>query len=119
MKTIKTVLKAFLLYFLAIHCLLFSAIQANAYAMAGVPETGMPETHGFLTIDHSHASDGYIIVKAPKSSRKLKIAISFDGTAKIHYNLNTNGDEEILPLQYGSGKYAVSLYHQIRGSQSV
>ena len=69
MKTIKTVLKTFLLYFLAIHCLLFSAIRANADAMAGVPETGIPETHGFLTIDHSHASDGYIIVKAPKSSR--------------------------------------------------
>ena len=85
--------------------------------MTGVPETGKPETHSSLTIDHSHASDGYIIVKAPKSSRSLKIAISFDGTAKIHYNLNTNGDEEILPLQYGSGKYAVSLYHQISGSK--
>ena len=69
MKTIKTVLKVFLLYFLAIHCLLFSAIQANADAMTGVPETGKPETHSSLTIDHSHASDGYIIVKAPKSSR--------------------------------------------------
>ena len=55
--------------------------------MTGVPETGKPETHSSLTIDHSHASDGYIIVKAPKSSRSLKIAISFDGTAKIHYNL--------------------------------
>ena len=61
--------------------------------MTGVPETGKPETHSSLTIDHSHASDGYIIVKAPKSSRSLKIAISFDGTAKIHYNLNTDGDE--------------------------
>ena len=81
------------------------------------PETGKLETHGSLTIDHSHASDGYIIVKAPKSSRALKIAISFDGTAKIHYNLNTDGDVEILPLQYGSGKYTVSLYHQIRGSK--
>ena len=68
-------------------------------------------------IDHSHSSDGYIIVKAPKSNRSLKIAISFDGTAKIHYNLNTNGDEEILPLQYGSGKYTVSLYRQISGSK--
>ena len=119
MKIIKMILKAFLLYFLVIHCLLFLAIRANADAMTIVPETGKFETFGSLTIDHSHASDGYIIVKAPKSNRSLKIAISFDGTAKIHYNLITNGDEEILPLQYGSGKYAVSLYHQIRGSQSV
>ena len=117
MKIIKAILKAFLLYFLAIHFLLFSAIRANADAMPRVPETGKPETHGSLTVDHSHASDGYIIVKAPKSSRNLKIVISFDGTAKIHYNLNTDGDEEILPLQYGSGKYTVSLYHQISGSK--
>ena len=69
MKIIKAILKAFLLYFLAIHFLLFSAIRANADAMPRVPETGKPETHGSLTVDHSHASDGYIIVKAPKSSR--------------------------------------------------
>ena len=117
MKTIKTVLKAFLLYFLAIHCLLFSAIRANADAMTGVPETGKPETHGSLTVDHSHASDGYIIVKAIKSDRKLKVEISLNGTAKIHYNLNTDGEEEILPLQYGDGKYTVSLYRQLNGTR--
>ena len=122
MKAIKIILKTVLLISLAIHGLLSAVLPANADEMTGVnapcfPETGKLETHGSLTIDHSHASDGYIIVKAPKSSRSLKIAISFDGTAKIHYNLNTNGDEEILPLQYGSGKYAVSLYHQISGSK--
>ena len=122
MKAIKIILKTVLLISLAIHGLLSAVLPANADEMTGVniprfPETYKPETHGSLTIDHSHASDGYIIVKAPKSSRSLKIAISFDGTAKIHYNLNTNGDEEILPLQYGSGKYAVSLYHQISGSK--
>ena len=122
MKTIKLILKALLLISLAIQSLIFAIIPASADAMTRVnapcfPETGKSETHGSLTIDHSHASDGYIIVKAPKSNRSLKIAISFDGTAKIHYNLNTNGDEEILPLQYGSGKYTVSLYRQISGSK--
>ena len=122
MKAIKIILKTVLLISLAIHGLLSAIVPANADVMTGVnapcfPETGKLETHGSLTIDHSHASDGYIIVKAPKSSRALKIAISFDGTAKIHYNLNTDGDVEILPLQYGSGKYTVSLYHQISGSK--
>ena len=122
MKAIKIILKTVLLISLAIHGLLSAILSANADEMTGVnapcfPETGKLETHGSLTIDHSHASDGYIIVKAPKSSRALKIAISFDGTAKIHYNLNTDGDVEILPLQYGSGKYTVSLYHQISGSK--
>ena len=117
MKIIKAILKAFLLYFLAIHFLLFSAIRANADAMPRVPETGKPETHGSLTVDHSHASDGYIIVKAVKSDRKLKVEISLNGTAKIHYNLNTDGEEEILPLQYGDGKYTVSLYRQLNGTR--
>ena len=121
MKAIKTILKAFL-FFLAIHGLLSAILPANADAMTGVntprfPEAGRLETHGSLTIDHSHASDGYIIVKAPKSSHNLKIAISFDGAAKIHYDLNSDGDEEILPLQYGSGKYTVTLYHRINGPE--
>ena len=86
MKTIKLILKAFFLISLSILCLILSIIPANADVMTGVndpcfPETGKLETHGSLVIDHSHASDGYIIVKAPKSSRSLKIAISFDGTA--------------------------------------
>ena len=111
MKTNKLILKAFFLISLAIHCLIY-LIPANADVMTRVnvpcfPEAGKLETHGSLTIDHSNASDGYIIVKAPKSSQALKIAISFDGTAKIHYNLNIDGDVEILPLQYGSGKYTV------------
>ena len=120
MKTIKLILKAVLLISLAIQSMIFSIVPANADVMTGTktscfPETGKPETYGSLTIDHSHASDGYIIVKAPKSSHRLKIAISFDGAAKIHYNLNTDGNEEILPLQYGNGKYTVSLYRQISG----
>ena len=120
MKTIKLILKAVLLISLAIQSMIFSIVPANADVMTGTktscfPEAGKPETYGSLTIDHSHASDGYIIVKAPKSSHRLKIAISFDGAAKIHYNLNTDGNEEILPLQYGNGKYTVSLYRQISG----
>ena len=122
MKTIRLILKAVLLVSLAIQGLVLSMVPASADATAGgntpcYPEAGKPETHGSLTIDRSHASDGYIIVKAPKSSRKLKIVVSFGGTVKIQYNLNTEGSEEILPLQYGSGKYTVSLYHRIRGTK--
>ena len=120
MKAIKIILKTVLLISLAIHGLLSAIVPANADVMTGVstscfPETGKPETYGSLTIDHSHASDGFIIVKSSKSSQNLKIAISFDGTAKIHYNLNTDGNEEIIPLQYGSGRYTASLYRQISG----
>ena len=83
MKTIKLILKAVLLISLAIQSMIFSIVPANADVMTGTktscfPEAGKPETYGSLTIDHSHASDGYIMVKAHRSSYKLKIAISFD-----------------------------------------
>ena len=121
MKAIKIILKTVLLISLAIHGLLSVIVPANADVMTGVndpcfPEANKFETHGSLIIDHSHASDGFIIVKSSKSSQNLKIAISFDGDTRIHYNLNAGG-EEILPLQFGSGKYTVSLYCQISGSK--
>ena len=71
MKTIKLILKALFLISLAIHCLILSIIPANADVMTGVndpcfPEANKFETHGSLIIDHSHASDGYIIVSQPR-----------------------------------------------------
>ena len=66
MKTIKQIRKALLLITLAIQSLILSINPANADVMAGVntpcvPEARKLKTHGSLTIDHSHASDGYII----------------------------------------------------------
>ena len=71
MKAINTILKTVLLISLAIHGLLSAILSANADEMTGVnapcfPETGKVETHGSLTIDYSHASDGYIIVSQPR-----------------------------------------------------
>lgn len=86
-------------------------------AESPMPEHGKADTNGSLTVDHSHASDGYIFVRAKASSKKLKISVALNGKAKIHYNLNAKGEEEILPLQYGNGKYTISLYEQQSGSR--
>lgn len=86
-------------------------------AESHMPEHGKTTQNGSLTVDHSHASDGYIFVTGEKTSKKLKVAISLNGKAKVHYNLNNDGEEEILPLQYGNGKYTVSLYHQLSGTR--
>ena len=122
MKAIKIILKTVLLISLVIHGLLSAIISANADEMTGVntpcfPVTGKPETHGSLTIDHSHASDGYIFVQAKVSCKKLEISVALNGKAKIHYILNANGEEKILPLQYGNGKYTISLYEQQSGTK--
>lgn len=88
-----------------------------SFAESHMPEHGKTAKNGSLIVDHAHASDGYIFVTGEKTSKKLKIAISLNGNAKVHYNLNNKGEEEILPLQYGSGKYTVSLYRQISGTK--
>ena len=103
MKTIKQIRKALLLITLAIQSLILSINPANADVMTGVntpcvPEARKLKTHGSLTIDHSHASDGYIIVNT-----------------KIYYTLNNDGEEEILPLQYGDGRYTVTLFRHTSG----
>ena len=94
MKAIKIILKTVLLISLAIHGLLSAIVPANADVMTGVstscfPETGTPETHGSLTIDHSHAClvvfadadiDGWFETGKPqetKSARKHSLSDGF------------------------------------------
>ena len=95
-----------------------TATFSVSFAEYHSPEHGKTDTNRSLIVDHSHVSDGYIFVKGPKSpDKKLKISVSFNGKAKIHYNLNQDGEEEILPLQYGNGKYTVALYQQLSGTK--
>ena len=69
---------------------------------------------GKMTIDCSNMSEGYIMVKAKKSSKKLKVQIATAG-AKLNYNLNGDGEYEVFPLQFGSGKYQIKLYEHVKG----
>ena len=69
---------------------------------------------GKMTIDCSNMSEGYIMVKAKKSAKKLKVQIATAG-AKLNYNLNGDGEYEVFPLQFGSGKYQVKLYEHVKG----
>ena len=69
---------------------------------------------GKLTVDASNMSEGYIMVKAKKTSKKLRVRVSTAG-AKLLYDLNNEGEYEAFPLQFGSGKYQVSLYENVKG----
>ena len=71
---------------------------------------------GDLTIDCSHMDQGYIMVKAKKSSKRLKIQVTTAG-AKLNYNLNGDGEYEVFPLQFGSGKYKIALYKNASGKK--
>ena len=69
---------------------------------------------GKMSVDCSNMSQGYIMVKAKQSSKRLKVRVATSG-AKLNYDLNGNGEYEVFPLQFGSGKYQVSLYENVKG----
>ena len=71
---------------------------------------------GKLTIDCSHMDQGYIMVKGKKSSKRLKVQISTAG-AKLNYDLNGEGNYEVFPLQFGSGKYQIALFENASGKK--
>lgn len=108
-----------ILSILFVLCLLFGYV--SAFAEAPVP-TPMPESgsktkkNGSLTIDYSHMDQGYVMVKGQKGKKALKVQVK-TAEATLTYDLNNNGEYEVFPLQYGSGKYTFVLYQHHAGKQ--
>ncbi len=71
---------------------------------------------GKMTIDCSNMSEGYIMVKGKKSNKRMKLQIATSG-AKLNYDINSNGEYEVFPLQFGNGKYQVSLFENASGKK--
>lgn len=74
------------------------------------------DANGMLRVDYSHSSDGYILVRTKKTDRKIKIRVKHEEDV-LTYDINSEGEFEILPLQYGSGKYTVTLYKNVSGKK--
>ena len=71
---------------------------------------------GKLTVDCSNSSEGYVMVKGNQSSRRLKVQVAVSRD-KLNYDLNGDGAYEVYPLQFGNGKYQVSLYKNVSGKK--
>lgn len=71
---------------------------------------------GGLTVDYSHMDEGYVMVKAAKGKKKLKVRMK-KGDKTLTYDLNNSGKYEVFPLQYGNGKYTFSLYKNVSGKK--
>ena len=71
---------------------------------------------GKMTVDCSNMSEGYLMVKAKKTSKRLKLQIATSG-AKLNYDLNSDVEYEVFPLQFGSGKYQVALFENVSGKK--
>lgn len=89
---------------------------AEIWPQQSESKKGILGEDGGLKIDYSHASDGYIMVKGPKTNKRLKLRIKF-GDETLTYDLNGKGEYEVFPLQLGSGKYKVILYRNVSGNK--
>ena len=79
------------------------------------PEEGdRVSSDGSLTMDYSHASQGYVLARA-SSSKRLKLRVS-KGDTTLTYDLNGEGEYEVFPLQLGDGKYSWTLYENVTGN---
>ncbi len=94
------------------------AVALASFSQAVWPEAAgtKKKTSGGLTVDFSHAQDGYIMIKGPVCDRKLKVRISC-GDEELLYNLNRKGEYEVFPLQWGSGTYQCELLKNASGKK--
>ena len=94
-----------------------AAIAAVAIGLNLPEATGKAvKKDGKMTIDCSNMTEGYIMVKGKASKKRLKVQIATSG-AKLNYDLNSEGEYEVFPLQFGSGKYQVSLFENASGKK--
>lgn len=88
-----------------LHLIVLSVFFNACFAEPLMPKEGkQKKTSGRLVIDFSNSSEGYVMVKAKPSGKKLKLLVTHDGI-ELQYDLNSNGIYEVFPLQYGNGKY--------------
>ena len=96
-----------------ISVMILFAICATCCALIINPQPGTrTKTDGNMTIDYSNMNQGYVLIKCTareETEKADKVQVS-KGNNKIHYDMNFNGDYEIIPLQYGNGKYTFQFY---------
>jgi len=96
---------------------------ALCIALVSVAEVRLPEASGksvkkdgSMVVDCSHMDQGYVMVKASSSKKQYKVRVVTSG-AKLNYDLNSDGEYEVFPLQFGSAKYQIGLYRQVKGTK--
>ena len=96
---------------------LLFAMAALCFAEVLMPESGKKtKKDGGMTVDYSHSDNGYVMVKASKGKKKYKLRVKM-GDTTLTYDLNTSGKYEVIPLQFGNGKYTFTLYKNVSGKK--
>jgi len=97
-------------------CLLLACLAAVAAAGVWPEQGGDQRAKDGMTVDVSHAADGYIMVRAEPTGARLKLRVSHE-EAVYTYDLNGEGAFEVFPLQLGSGSYTCALYENVGGNR--
>ena len=72
---------------------------------------------GGLILDLSHMSKGYAMAAVSEpTDKRMKIQVVYNGE-QLLYDLNGSGLYEVLPFQFGSGPYSISLFENVEGSR--
>ena len=75
------------------------------------------KTNGSLKVDAGNTQNGYFqACVSKKSSHKMKLRV-VKGDTTLTYDLNSKGNYEVFPLQFGTGKYEISLYENVSGNK--
>ena len=106
--------RVFMIALLCCGCIAAAALVIDAVWPVQSGEI-MHAKNGF-TIDASHAEDGYFMAKRDACSSTLKLRVT-KGNATYTYDLNSNGEYEVFPLQMGSGTYSCELYKCVKSNK--
>ncbi len=89
----------------------------TAFSEVLMPATGKKtKKNGSMVIDFSNQESGYVMVKA-SNKKKLKLRVKMGDNLTLDYDLRNDGQFEVIPLQYGSGKYNFTLYSNVSGKK--
>lgn len=112
---LKNIFKAVSVAAAAVVCSVMLSFPASA-ANVRVPSADGTVTYdnARITIDASHTSDGYVMVKYTGKAPRIKVRITKD--TQYTYDLNTSGQYETFPLTEGDGNYTIQVFENISGT---
>lgn len=95
------------------------ALSAAAHTAEPEQEIRLPEASGTVvyagqgvTIDASHTDQGYVMIKSESSAQRLKARVSTTSQS-YYYDLPSDGQYSVFPLQMGDGAYAIRVLEQV------
>ncbi|MCF0110771.1 MAG: transglutaminase domain-containing protein [Erysipelotrichaceae bacterium] len=71
-----------------------------------------------MVVDASHTNQGYVMIQSEPSEMRRKVRITHDDQMYT-YDLPTDGEYDVYPLQMGNGAYEIKLYESTGGNGYV